>query len=429
MDFEQALAIANQSVAQATGRSLTTVEIAILQGAWFNQTYEQIADFTSYSPSYLSRTAAPQLWQLLSNALGETVGKKTVRLCLEGWGRMKDEGGGMKAGSSVPLKPDSHLSLATADLVSDPATVRHLDVTQILLDLQRSNEIAQALSNCFEPEEIARRVTTGMLEKFDCNFARLWLLEPNQTILRLVASSGLSTNLNGRFARVPVGAYKVGKIAQNRIAFLSNNLSNESWVSDRTWAIANQIRGFAGYPLVSNHRVVGVMAIFSQQEMAPEFLEVLQMLCTTTAIAIDTALSYQKEKKQALDAPMAFGSLFLSDQLATLLHETRLTLLGTERPLPPPITITFMQMAEILHQLNCISCRLIYSPALVVLDAMIPLSEGSTELIQFALNSLKLSAAYLGGKLHTQIQANQRTMQIALEVSHQPLPPVDLTIF
>ncbi|NJN85937.1 MAG: GAF domain-containing protein [Leptolyngbyaceae cyanobacterium SL_7_1] len=142
--------------------------------------------------------------------------------------------------------------------------IGQLDSTRILLDLQRANEIAQALAGCLEPEDIARRVTEGIIEKFGCVFARLWLLEPEKAELRLVASSGMYTNLNGRFARVPLGAYKVGKIAQNRVAFLSNNLIDEPWVGDREWAIANQIRGFAGYPLMVNDRVVGVLATFNQ---------------------------------------------------------------------------------------------------------------------------------------------------------------------
>lgn len=66
-------------------------------------------------------------------------------------------------------------------------------------------------------------------------------------------------------------AYKVGKIAQNRVPFLSNQLAGEPWVKDRDWAIANQIQGFAGYPLLAGDRLVGVLAAFSHNPIAPEF--------------------------------------------------------------------------------------------------------------------------------------------------------------
>ncbi|NEP76253.1 MAG: GAF domain-containing protein, partial [Okeania sp. SIO2G5] len=129
--------------------------------------------------------------------------------------------------------------------------------TKLLFDLQQVNAIAHKISGGLDPEAIARQVTDALVERFPCAFARLWLVEPDQASLRLVSSSGLYTHIDGSFARVPMGAYKVGKIAQNRIPFLSNHLADESWVKDRAWAIAQNIQGFAGYPLVAGDRVLG----------------------------------------------------------------------------------------------------------------------------------------------------------------------------
>ncbi|MBD2520649.1 NACHT domain-containing protein [Nostoc sp. FACHB-973] len=89
MEFEQGLAIANQAVFSKISRKLNAVEIAVLQGTWLGQTYEQIAQTTNYSVSYLSRTFCPQLWQLLSDALGEPVSKKSFRSCLEHIGQQE----------------------------------------------------------------------------------------------------------------------------------------------------------------------------------------------------------------------------------------------------------------------------------------------------------------------------------------------------
>ncbi|MBD0269831.1 MAG: GAF domain-containing protein, partial [Cyanobacteria bacterium Co-bin8] len=159
-----------------------------------------------------------------------------------------------------------------------------LDSTRLLFDLQQVGQIAQAISGCLDAVAIATQVTNALVAQFDCVFARIWLVEPDQQTLRLVASSGLYTHTDGSFARVPMGAYKVGKIAQNRVPFLSNHLPEEPWVKDRDWAIANNIQGFAGYPLAVKDRVIGVLATFSHYPLAPEFLEVLQVLCMTTTI-------------------------------------------------------------------------------------------------------------------------------------------------
>jgi len=83
MEFEQALAIADAAVFEFTGRHLNDVETAILKGSWHRQTYEQIADASSYSISYLTRDVGPKLWKLLAQALGEPVSKTSFQTALE----------------------------------------------------------------------------------------------------------------------------------------------------------------------------------------------------------------------------------------------------------------------------------------------------------------------------------------------------------
>jgi DNA-binding CsgD family transcriptional regulator len=300
-----------------------------------------------------------------------------------------------------------------------------LDSTRLLFDLQRGNEIAQSFSGCLEPDAIARCVTDGLVAKFGCAFARIWLLEPDKVTLRLVASSGLYTHLNGSFARVPMGAFKVGKIAQNRVPFLSNNLADETWVKDREWAIANNIRGFAGYPLVATEdRVIGVLATFSYDAMAPEFLEVLQSLCIAVTVALDTASHHQQEKKswQATPQALASGNLSLSDQLAHVLHPIRLTLVGTEQPLTLSLTYIFLQVANLLKQLQCSYCRLTYHTDSMLLEAIVKAPDvPAVELpnwIRAYFGDLFFTASCLGGTLQTQMSVNQTAVQVLLKVPY-----------
>ncbi|HEY9642335.1 MAG TPA: LuxR C-terminal-related transcriptional regulator [Coleofasciculaceae cyanobacterium] len=303
-----------------------------------------------------------------------------------------------------------------------------LDPTRLLFDLHRGSEIAHSFSGCLDPETIARQVTQGLVEKFDCAFARIWLIEPDQPFLRLVASSGMYTHTNGSFARVPMGAYKVGKIAQNRVSFLSNNLAAEPWVGDRDWAIANNIQGFAGYPLVIKGRAIGVLATFSHHPLAAEFLEVLQTLCTMAAIALDAALQHQTEKQswQSSARHPAFNHYTLSDQLASILTSARLTLVGTEQPLTLPLAHVFLQATEILNQLRCAYCRLIYTVESVALEAIVPIPEQAIhqqeDWIQSALGELLIPVSCLGGVLQTQASINQKAIQVLVKIPY-PNPP------
>ena len=237
-----------------------------------------------------------------------------------------------------------------------------LDDTTLVWDLQRANQIAQRLSTSFNLEEIARFATEGLVEYFDCAFARIWLVESDRKMLRLVASSGLYTRIDGAFSRIPMGEIKIGRIAQTRVSLLSNNLADESWVRHPEWAIANNIKSFAGYPLANSDNVIGVLAAFSHNPMRPEFLKVLLSLCTTLTVALEMASFHQQEiqKSHLIKPKLTLADLSLSDSLSYLLSQTKLSVIGTERRLDLSQAQVFLTVAEILKTLDCTYCRLTY---------------------------------------------------------------------
>lgn len=67
---------------QQTGKHLSDIEIVILQGAWENKTYEDIAEAQGYTSSYLSKDVGNKLWVNLSAALQEKVSKKNFRAAI-----------------------------------------------------------------------------------------------------------------------------------------------------------------------------------------------------------------------------------------------------------------------------------------------------------------------------------------------------------
>ena len=288
-----------------------------------------------------------------------------------------------------------------------------LDVARLLFDLKLCGELVGRFSGCLEPRAIAACVTDGLVEQFGCVFARIWLVEPDRSGLRLVASSGLYTRLNGSFARVPMGAFKVGRIAEHGIPFLSNCLAEEGWVKDRAWAIENKILGFAGLPLMVESRSIGVLAVFSQEPMAGEFLEVLQILSVSVANALAGAM-----KHQVLASDRAGRSASLSERLAGLLGAQRLSLLGTERGVPLPVSQLLVKMGERLAALDCHYCRLLYEEDAVVLEAMLAVTalEWERPLADFedGFEDILADVARLNGECEWSVGENRRVMRVRL---------------
>jgi DNA-binding CsgD family transcriptional regulator len=308
--------------------------------------------------------------------------------------------------------------------VTDPV-FEIVDGTKLLVDLQQVNSIVTSFSGCLEPAEIARKVTAGLVAKFGCVFARMWLMEPDRTALKLVASSGLYQRTDGFFARVPVGAFKVGKIAQNQIPFLSNQLAAESWVLDREWAISHGIQGFAGYPLIVNGDSIGVLAVFSQSEMLPEFLEILQSLCTAATIGLAAALRYQADKLTwRSSAPTAAPQISLSEQIANILKPTPLALVGTERSIPIPLHHLALRAAEAIGQLPCIHSRLTYFQEedrdRLTLEATIA-SNLANSIVANVFEAVRLAAMRVGGSLELQTPANGKILRVLFTIvsTHQ----------
>ncbi|VEP13195.1 conserved hypothetical protein [Hyella patelloides LEGE 07179] len=292
--------------------------------------------------------------------------------------------------------------------------------TELVWNLQRANQIALSFANSLDLEEISRLGTDGLVKYFDCTFARIWLVEPDGKMLRLVASSGLYTRTDGSFSRIPMGAYKIGRIAQNRVSLLSNKLPEESWVRYPEWAIANKLKSFAGYPLANSDKVIGVLAAFSQNPMRQEFLEVLLNLCTSLTVALEIASLHQQEKQnlQAVKSTIILPELSLSDSLARILVRTKLTVLGTERSLDLSQTQVFLKVAEILKTLDCTYCRLTYEVDSVSLEAIADtssiISQSPKEWEQVFFGNLMSIVSFCGGILEINTEASIQVIQVSL---------------
>jgi hypothetical protein len=80
--LEKAIAIADALVFAKTHKHLSTLQVAIFRGAWFDLKYDRIAQICHCSEIHVKMSGSA-LWELLSQALDEKVSKKTFRAALE----------------------------------------------------------------------------------------------------------------------------------------------------------------------------------------------------------------------------------------------------------------------------------------------------------------------------------------------------------
>jgi PAS domain S-box-containing protein len=148
----------------------------------------------------------------------------------------------------------------------------------------RPNPLPRKLQACAE----------AVVEHLDAAFARIWSLEPAGNVLRLEASAGLYTHLDGEHSRVAVGAFKIGRIAAHRRPHLSNDVVTDPEVSDPSWARREGMVSFAGYPLIAGDELWGVLALFGRRPLPTATLNALAAVADTVAVAMQQAHSEER---------------------------------------------------------------------------------------------------------------------------------------
>jgi PAS domain S-box-containing protein len=137
----------------------------------------------------------------------------------------------------------------------------------------------------------------AMVQHLGAAFARIWTLNKDENVLELQASAGMYTHVDGPHARVPVGSFKIGLIAEERQPHITNDVQSDPRISDKEWAVREGMIAFAGYPLIVEDRLVGVMAMFARQKLADDTLDALSSVADIISQGIE-----RKRAEEALHA-------------------------------------------------------------------------------------------------------------------------------
>ncbi len=147
-------------------------------------------------------------------------------------------------------------------------------------------DVGKALISGDDLRAILQRLTELMVQHLDAAFARIWTVDEAGTSLLLQASAGLYTRLDGSHSRVRVGELKIGRIAATLEPHLTNDVLDDPLV-DRAWARREGVVAFAGYPLVVEGRLTGVMAVFARRPLTGVALEALGAVADEIALGIE----------------------------------------------------------------------------------------------------------------------------------------------
>jgi PAS domain S-box-containing protein len=161
-------------------------------------------------------------------------------------------------------------------------------------------------------DSVLQSIVQGLASQPGVALARIWLL-PSADLptichtvsdrpgdLCLVASAGTPINspgedwsfLRGQFARVPFNIGKVGQVAATRHPILVEDVAAPNdWIVQPEWAKREDIRSFAGHPLIFRDKLLGVISVFSRHPLGPREFTWFGLFANQAALAIANARS------------------------------------------------------------------------------------------------------------------------------------------
>jgi PAS domain S-box-containing protein len=183
-------------------------------------------------------------------------------------------------------------------------------------------EISLALVQNNSLKDILQTCTEVVVRHLDATFARVWIFNEGENVLELQASAGMYNHLDGEHARVPVGKYKIGRIAADRQPHLTNSVIGDPQIVEQQWAKEEGMVAFAGYPLTLGERLVGVIAMFARRPLSQTTLNALESAANIIALGIERKqaeaereklLEAERESREESDALRRIGQIISAE--------------------------------------------------------------------------------------------------------------------
>jgi two-component system, sensor histidine kinase and response regulator len=187
-----------------------------------------------------------------------------------------------------------------------------------------TSAVGLALTKSTDLDRMLQGCADALVAKLEDGLAQIWTLDEKSQMVDLRASAGGGAGAAIAPRRVRVGSSTIGVIAATRTPHVASAQDIDSRLMDPERVQRDGIVAFAGYPLLVDAKLVGVMAMFARRDVSAATLESMAAVADAIAVGI--------ERKRA-EAEIALHTRHLQEahdtqrrnaqQLAALVEELR----------------------------------------------------------------------------------------------------------
>jgi signal transduction histidine kinase len=232
-----------------------------------------------------------------------------------------------------------------------------VETERVLLDRLLS-DVRFVLSHSRPLNENLQQFAQATVLNLSAAFCRIWLLDESGQGLRLVASAGMYTKLDGSHSYIPLGKLKIGTIAKNRQPHFTNSVIGDPMVENQEWAKREGMVSFAGYPLIAQEKLIGVIGIFARHPLTKAALTTLSIVADGIAWNIERVqTSQQLEERVARRTEQLTTLLEISHKIASTIEFE-------------PLLVLILEQIKKIADYNCACFYILEKDNLLVLDSL-----------------------------------------------------------
>ena len=149
-------------------------------------------------------------------------------------------------------------------------------------------QISQSLTVGDTLKETLQSIADIFVKELNVAFARIWIVDETENVLKLQASSGLYSHIDGAHERMSMGGdTKIGRVVFEQQPHISNSIQDDPYVKDKDWAREQRLTSYAGIPMVVEGRSIGALVVFSRDAIQEDTSRTLLSIAGSIAVATE----------------------------------------------------------------------------------------------------------------------------------------------